>query len=137
MTAHISVSVSRRQHVLFSFSGHMLFENHTCPGGYHGPLEIRMVMLAEQPVGAMNIFQNVIFKAISPITSHAHILFLFYVYKCLLKFSEILTILALNLSSNCHIVLVSFVIDRFSYCLSFLMFEKAMASMLRKLWLPS
>ena len=107
MTAHISVSMSRRQYVLFSFSGHMLFENHTGPGGNHGPLETRMVMLAEQPVGAMNIFENVIFKAISPITSHAHILFLFYVYKCLLKFSEILTVLALNLSSNCHIVLVS------------------------------
>ena len=112
MTAHTSVRVSRRQHVLFSFQGHMLFENHTCPGGNHGPLEMRMVMLLEQPVGARNIFENVIFKAISPITSHAHVLFLFYIYKCLLKFSEILTILTLNLSLNCHTVLVSSVIDR-------------------------
>lgn len=73
MTAHLSVSLSMRQHVRFSFSGHMLFESHTCPGGNHGALEMRMMMLAEQPVGAMNIFENVIFKAISPITSHAHI----------------------------------------------------------------
>lgn len=118
MTAHLSVSLSMRQHIRFSFSGHMLFESHTCPGGNHGALEMRMMMLAEQPVGAMNIFENVIFKAISPITSHAHILFLFYVYKCLLTFSEILTILALNISSNCHIVLVFSVIGKFFYCLS-------------------